>query len=436
MSLPRLGVQLREVMAVSDRAVPVGHLSSVNLAGVYSFGRGLFRRGPLDPQETSYKSYNRLIAGEFVISQPKAWEGALALVTPEFDGWYLSPVFPTFSIDRSRLLPEYLSWFCRRSSVWFDLQQRSRGIGARRETVSPESFLSLEIPLPSVVEQHRIVARIEAIAGKVEEARRLRGEAAQEADALHHSAVARSLTSSRGIEVVTLPDAVQDVRRGVEIPSAPNDQAAKWQVPSGWRRISVAELLLCGALLDVKDGNHGANHPRSSEFLTEGVPFLMASDIQGGLVAWGSASRLGPATVSRLRVGFAREDDVLFTHKASIGKTAIADRACVLSPQVTYYRCNAKHIEPRWLQAFLGSAAFLSQLADIQAQSTRDFVSISKQYQQFVLLPPLEEQHRIVAEIEDMNDTLQGVRNLRVQSSAQLDALLPAVLDKAFRGEM
>jgi type I restriction enzyme S subunit len=125
----------------------------------------------------------------------------------------------------------------------------------------------------------------------------------------------------------------------------------------GWRRISIAELLLCGAIVDLKDGNHGANHPRSSEFLHgDGVPFLMASDIQDDVVLWDSASRIGGATLSRLRVGFSHTDDVLFTHKASIGRTAIADRDSVLSPQVTYYRCNSQFINPRWLSAFLSSS--------------------------------------------------------------------------------
>jgi type I restriction enzyme S subunit len=113
-------------------------------------------------------------ANDFVISQPKAWEGALARVTPEFEGWYLSPVFPTFRAIAERLEPKYLEWFCKRKSVWEVLQRKSRGMGARRETVSPDEFLSIEITLPSVAEQRRIVARIDEIAGKIREARTLR----------------------------------------------------------------------------------------------------------------------------------------------------------------------------------------------------------------------------------------------------------------------
>ena len=33
-----------------------------------------------------------------------------------------------------------------------------------------------------------------------------------------------------------------------------------------------------------KDGNHGEKHPTSDEYVEEGIPFLMASDIRNGRV--------------------------------------------------------------------------------------------------------------------------------------------------------
>jgi len=107
-------VRLGQVLQLFNSSVPSSQLTEINLAGVYSFGRGLFKRGPMFPSETSYKTYNRLFTDDFVISQPKAWEGALARVTPEFEGWYLSPVFPTFRVLHERLEPKFLEWFCKR----------------------------------------------------------------------------------------------------------------------------------------------------------------------------------------------------------------------------------------------------------------------------------------------------------------------------------
>jgi type I restriction enzyme S subunit len=50
--------------------------------------------------------------------------------------------------------------------VWNELSFKAKGIGARRESVTPSQFLSLEIPLPSLDEQHAIVTRLDAVAEK------------------------------------------------------------------------------------------------------------------------------------------------------------------------------------------------------------------------------------------------------------------------------
>lgn len=158
-------VKLGDVMHVHIDAVPSATLTSVNLAGVYGFGRGLFQRGPIAPQETTYKNFHRLNAGDFVISSPKAWEGALARIPDEMDGWYLSPVFPTFRATAD-LDTRYLDWYCKRETVWRQLQGKAKGMGARRESVSPAQFLSLQIPLPPPAEQQAVVDRLNMLADK------------------------------------------------------------------------------------------------------------------------------------------------------------------------------------------------------------------------------------------------------------------------------
>lgn len=159
-------VPLRSVLQTHIDAVPSTQLDTVNLAGVYGFGRGLFQRGPISPLDTTYKAFHRLNAGDFVISSPKAWEGAVARISDEFDGWFLSPVFPTFRADADRLNTKYLDWYCKRDAVWRQLQGKAKGMGARRESVSPAQFLSLEVPLPSLAEQQSLVARLDALAEK------------------------------------------------------------------------------------------------------------------------------------------------------------------------------------------------------------------------------------------------------------------------------
>jgi type I restriction enzyme, S subunit len=160
-------VELGEVLHIQIDAVESAELETVNLAGVYGFAKGLFRREPISPMDTTYKRFHRLNAGDFVISSPKAWEGAIARIPEEFDGWFLSPVFPTFRANPDRLDNRYLDWYCKREAVWTQLQGKAKGMGARRESVSPAQFLSLNISLPSIGEQQTIIAHLDQLADKV-----------------------------------------------------------------------------------------------------------------------------------------------------------------------------------------------------------------------------------------------------------------------------
>jgi type I restriction enzyme S subunit len=49
---------------------------------------------------------------------------------------------------------------------------------------------------------------------------------------------------------------------------------------------------------------------------------------------------------------------------------------------------------------------------------------------------PLVEQRCIVAEVDALEAEVDRLKGLQTQTAAELDALLPAILDLAFRGEL
>ena len=51
-------------------------------------------------------------------------------------------------------------------------------------------------------------------------------------------------------------------------------------------------------------------------------------------------------------------------------------------------------------------------------------------------LPPLPEQHSIVAYLDALQTQVDELTSLQDATQAELDALLPSVLDRAFRGEL
>lgn len=49
---------------------------------------------------------------------------------------------------------------------------------------------------------------------------------------------------------------------------------------------------------------------------------------------------------------------------------------------------------------------------------------------------PPEEQRRIVTELNALQTQVDALQKLQNETSAELDALLPSILDRAFKGEL
>jgi type I restriction enzyme S subunit len=51
-------------------------------------------------------------------------------------------------------------------------------------------------------------------------------------------------------------------------------------------------------------------------------------------------------------------------------------------------------------------------------------------------VPPAPEQRRIIAYLDDLKQKTDALRALQAETLAELDAFMPSILDKAFRGEL
>ena len=163
----------------------------------------------------------------------------------------------------------------------------------------------------------------------------------------------------------------------------------------------MGELVKEGILEAPLDGNHGEKHPTSDEYVDSGIPFLMASDIHNGEVNIYSCKYITKERAERLDKGFARNGDVLLTHKATIGETAILSNLmteyAMLTPQVTYYRIkNEERLNREYLYSFFNSLDFQTELKTKAAQSTRPYIGITAQQNLKIILPAeINEQIRI-----------------------------------------
>ena len=113
-------------------------------------------------------------------------------------------------------------------------------------------------------------------------------------------------------------------------------------IPEEWIATTVGQMIAEGLILKPLDGNHGNIHPKASDFVDFGIPFVMANNVQEGRVDLDKCSFITKRQADSLQKGFSKSGDVLLTHKATIGNTAIVGDIpfpyIMLTPQVTYYR--------------------------------------------------------------------------------------------------
>ncbi|WP_135470787.1 restriction endonuclease subunit S [Crenalkalicoccus roseus] len=155
---------MRELVKLREPDVTVDRSATYEFAGVYSFGRGVFRAGTKSGMDFAYPRLTRLRAGDFTYPKLMAWEGALGIVPPECAGCVVSTEFPVFEVSQERVLPEVLDLYFRDPRVWPRLAGASTGTNARRRRLNPRDFLDYSFPLPSRDKQIKIAGAYHLVA--------------------------------------------------------------------------------------------------------------------------------------------------------------------------------------------------------------------------------------------------------------------------------
>ncbi len=352
--------------------------------GIYGFGRGVFEKPPIDGGTFGAQHLYRLRAGQFIYSRLKAFEGAYGLVPDCADGAFVTNEFPCFKINTDLITPRFLFWYFRRPIVWKQLARYSTGVGARRERLHPAAFLRETIPLPPIRDQQRIVEAVDAIVQRAEAASRLREEIRSDCESLSQSTFLRSIQDAR---YFSLAEVAPIVRRPVTI----QDEG---EYPE----------------LGVRSFGKGTFHK----------PTLVGASLQ-----W--------QKLFRVQVG-----DLLISNiKAWEGAIAVASPA-------DHDRVGSHRYITCVPREGLATAEFLcfylltpEGLEQVQAASPgsadRNRTLAMKRLEQIrVPVPDIGRQQAFSA----LQRKIGAIRQAQTDNQPELDALLPAILDKAFRGEL
>ena len=377
-------VSLSSVLSLDLDRIPVDASATYEMVGVYSFGRGLFHKGTIAGSNTSYKVFYRLRSEHVVMSQLFGWEGALALSSPDFEGRYVSPQFPTFTCHEG-LDREYLGWYLHRPSVWEELSSRTKGMGDRRRTLNPDALLSLSIPLPPPEDQRRIASTLTRMVAFIQEARTLRQESVEAGEVLYRSLIF----------------------------SDPEDTSV---------------LTPMHALVTLRDSDVVVD--RSSMYHFAGVYSF-------GRGIFPSGSKQGMAfsydRLTRLRAG----DFVYPKLMAWEGAFGVVPPNCdglVVSPEFPVFSIDQSRVLPEVLDVYFRSPTVWPLVAGASTGTNvrrrrlhpRAFLSLE------IPLPSMEAQLRLRA----VKSKLSEAQMLQSETGKQLDALLPSILDRAFKAKL
>lgn len=178
-----------------------------------------------------------------------------------------------------------------------------------------------------------------------------------------------------------------------------------------WVQCNIQDLVNDFVIDKPMDGNHGELHPVSADYVDNGIPFIMASDIIDGEIDFIGCKKISLEQANSLRKGFSLTGDILLTHKATIGNVAIVPELTspfiMLTPQVTYYRVkNNSKLLNRYMRSFFETPMFLKELTELCSGATRPYIGISEQRKLPFRYCSIEEQTKIAGFLYSINEKI------------------------------
>ena len=212
--------------------------------------------------------------------------------------------------------------------------------------------------------------------------------------------------------------------RRIKQTPTPNHDTLPIDLPAGWSVQSFENLFL---FIDYR----GKTPPKT----TEGVPLITAKD-----VVMGSLNR-EPREFVALRTfqtwmtrGLPKLDDLFFTTEAPLANIclnnikepfALAQRVICLQPFST--------VNTRYLMLAVMSDVMQDPISETSTGLTAKGIKASKLKPLPILIPPLDEQHRIVATVDSLMSLCYELKELLKISYTNRSCLLDAALPKAFQ---
>lgn len=390
-------VALGDLLRRSERTVLLYPEMTYKEVTVRMNGKGVVERRQVQGLEIASDRRYQASAGQFIISRIDARNGASGLVPNELNGAVVTNDFPLFDVAQDRLDSAFLNWMSKTAS-FVDLCKRASEGTTNRVRLSEDRFKALEIALPPLAEQRRIVAQIEELASKIEEARKTRKIAIEELAALRQVNITAYMKSLNA-----------DARLNDVLTVAPRN---------GWSP--------------------------NCDNLESGTSVLTLSAVTGWNYNPSAFKRTSQPTDLNANY-WAVEGDLLITRSNTpelVGHAAIyngSPNPCIYPDLMMKVPVDRHKVSTRFVWYWLQSVRARDFIRRSAKGTSPTMKKISQSVVQQVPFPAnltLDEQEDIVRRIDALQASTNAVAGIQAETSDALDAILPAILDRAFKGEL
>lgn len=373
-------VPLGEVLKHRKEFIEIDDLVDYKRCRVQLHAQGVVLRDTVPGAEIKTKKQQVCRAGEFLVAEIDAKLGGYGIVPADLEGAIVSSHYFLFEIDERKLDRLFLGYFIR-TPGFFD-QVAAQG-STNYAAIRPGHVLEYLTPLPPLAEQRRLVERIDALAAKIAEAKRLREET-HVATSAFVSSLHFHLAGSRVLRIGDILELHEDrvpVTVGREYPQ-----------------------------VGVKGFGEGL-FPREAITSTE--------------TTYKAFNRLYPGAL------------VLSQVKGWEGAVAICPEKLAgrfASPEYRTFRCQNGMAIPEYLAALVPTPWFWNQLAGLTrgVGARRERIRPELFLEMPIPMPEVKAQQQALPVLRRFQDAYQE----QAATRPELDALLPAVLDRTFRGAL
>lgn len=144
---------MAEVAPAVRRPVEIDIATRYREVGARSFGKGLFVKPDFDGAEATWQKPVWIKSGDLVLSNIKAWEGAIAVAADEHDGCIASHRYITCVPDPALATAAFLAYYLLSEEGLEKVGLASPGTADRNRTLSLGNLGKIEVPVPTLATQ-------------------------------------------------------------------------------------------------------------------------------------------------------------------------------------------------------------------------------------------------------------------------------------------